>query len=182
MKLWSLNESKINSLFTPTTPAQNTDCSGAATIIRAKGIINSINPGEFDALGLTSASIPFKQIGGWNDSMTKFESPSKEMSDVEIGYQTLLLNKKDYVASFGHAGMEGEHVIKVGDDLYYGFGFTESDSFLNYEGWKKRLSLSYNSMGGPQITSKDVPGYIGFVIKADYLKLSQMLFDLRNKK
>ncbi len=184
VSLWSLNEAKINSLFEPNTPVHFTDCSGAAAIIRAKGIIDSLKPGEFEALGFSGGYMPYTQIGYWDDKKQEYISSSTDINDVEIGDQTMFLNKEDYSNRFPNAGMAGEHVTKIGDDLYFGFGF---DSPISYEDWKIELSDDYNSRLEPDqqkfgITSRDVRGYIGFIIKVDYFKLGQMLFDLRNKR
>jgi RHS repeat-associated protein len=181
------DENKINSLFDRNTPIHYSDCANAALIIRAKGIINSLNPGEFDALGLTPILVPIIRVHKYDWKLKKYVSHSKDISDVEEGDQTYFENKGDYVKRFSHAGMEGEHVIKVGDDLYYGFGFEDNapneKSIRSYEEWKQELASDYNSLLGQgiqPITKNDFIGYWGFIIKVNFFELAQMIFDLRN--
>ena len=84
---------------------------------------------------------------------------------------------------FGHAGMEGEHVVKIGQDEYYGFGHDIETSVQSSSGWRKTLLGFYNSLAERDRPAKlsEIVGYHGLVIKLNYVRIAQMLFDLRNK-
>ena len=174
-----LYESDINQLFQPFGNSLFSDCSKAAAIVVAKGLINTLKPGEFDALGFTAGAAIPRDIIGWKENPEDIKK-SKSIEDVEVGDITHFYNKKDYFDRFGYAGMEGEHVVKVGEDQYYGI----PTGVMNYQEWKQSLCDAYNELAGGKhpASLSDVIGYYGFIVRLDYFKISQMLFDLRNRR
>jgi hypothetical protein len=55
---------------------------------------------------------------------------------------------------------------------------------MNYQDWKQSLYDAYNELAGENnpASLSEVIGYYGFIVKLDYFKISQMLFDLRNRR
>jgi len=129
-----LDEQGINSLFNPNNITRKIylDCYKAAHIIQAKGLIKVLKPGEFDALRFNAWLLP-RIVIGYKENRRDIEKKDSLKNDVEEGDITHFYNKRDYYSRFLNAGMEGEHVIKVGDDKYY--GFDNPGLILNYEDW-----------------------------------------------
>ena len=175
-----LYENDINQLFEPSGDTVFSDCSKAAAIVVTKGLINTLNPGEFDALGFTAGAALPRKIIGWKENPKDIEK-NNSIEDVEVGDITHFYNKKDYFERFGYTGgMEGEHVVKVGQDQYYGI----PTGVMSYQDWKQSLCGAYNELanGMNNASISDIIGYYGFIVKLDYYKISQMLFDLRNRR
>jgi len=172
-------ENDINSLFTSLKEGEKPvymDCSKAAALIRHKGLVDTLNPGEYDAAGF-NAWIDNEFIPGPN-----LENPSTLNTlgqDVEIGDQVHFMNKTDYADRFGHAGYEGEWAVKIGADQYYGFpGFIKS-----YQGWRETLLNEYNNLCSEnKATLSQVVGYYGHIWRLPYFSIAERLFDLRRKK
>jgi hypothetical protein len=181
-----LSESRINKWFDPNSKPGIIECFGAASLIMAKGLIDTLNPREFDALGYTSTSLP-----------TIYET-GKKLSELKLGdwttfrndprYRTYWYNKyikldKSIVPE--EAPFQYENVIKVGDDKF--FGFPEKKTKTHQE-WRFELAKAFNIVAPivEKINLNNIPGYIGYnkvlspVISLDYYSISQSIFMLRN--
>jgi hypothetical protein len=178
------DEEGFNSLFSAKKDRKEVyfDCSKAAWAIQIKGLINTLKQGEFDALGINPWLLPRKFIG-IQENIDDIEKRDSISEDVEEGDITHFYNKKDYVERFSHAGMEGEWVVKVGPDSFYGFG--NPGSIKSYLDWQRSLLNNYNYLdkiagGKNPATLSDVVGYYGHIVRFDFIKIAQLLFDLRN--
>jgi len=169
-----LNESQINQWFEPTN-MQKTDCFRAIPIIQTKGLIDSIKKGEFDKLGFTSLDFPM---------ITRY---GISLNEIGIGDSTIFKNRSDYLLIHNGEdfGYSNENVIKVGDDLFFGFPFKNAKS---YQEWKKVLAEAFNfGQSQVQISSDEVPGYVihkepligSHVTSLDFIEIARRLFILR---
>ena len=108
----------------------------------AKGLIDVITAKEFDAL-YTSGSVPMKD----------HEVPISEMKLGDWGY---LKNAPDYLDWHPDGGYQGENIIKVGDDSYFGFP-TGPRSLAK---WTSDLITAFNT-GLPLVIERidTIPGW-----------------------
>jgi RHS repeat-associated protein len=145
-------------------------CFYAATIIVARGIISTLDPGEWDALNILQYE---KAIDGSKMSLY----------DIPIGERIHLYNKidKNHRLLRSH-GVQAEWVVKIDEDNYYGFGYPGGKTTGNYSDWLNRLASTYDKYTGEKITSNQVVGYYGKFYTMDYFRIAQAVFDYRNEK
>lgn len=125
-------------------PAPISDCLGAAYLILAKGLIDTIGSDNFEAL-YTSRTLPlvYKNVG---------------INELEVGDWGYFKNNEHYLEEHPGGGYMGENFIKVGEDNYYGFPVGANTE----KGWNNALLKEYNN-GLPEnrrIDPTDVPGYL----------------------
>jgi len=151
-----LTESGINSFFDAGIEPQCVDCLGAARIIMAKGLINTLKNEEFNKLGYTASGMNIRY------------RPAATTNEIMPGDWCYFYN--DYTYKYKHpAGpFQGENAIKVAATDYYGFGAGK------YDQWEKEMIEAYNDPPtkedesrkeyDPQYKEKQidkVPGYTG---------------------
>ncbi len=170
-----LNESQINSLFDLSTTYKS-DCYRSILFILSKGLIDTIEQGEFDNIGLTPISLPINTRYGIS------------LDEAGIGDATLFKNRADYLIVHNGIdyGYSNENVIKVGEDSYYGFPSKEAKS---YQEWKIRLAEAFNfDQSQVHITANEVPGYVihkdpfigSPVTSLDFIEIVRRLFLFRS--
>jgi hypothetical protein len=167
-----LKETQIRNLFNSSGQQEGyqSGCFIASSIIVARGIIETLKPGEYDAI------YPFQY-----ENIVK--GSKKSLGDLKAGDRIHFYNKVDSShAMLQSHGVNAEWVLGMGGDNYYGFGYPGGESTGSSQEWLDRLASTYNSYTGKNIGSKDVRGYYGHYITLDYFKLAQAVFDRRNGK
>jgi len=163
----NLNEDQVNSYFDDKVEwIMPVECTGAAYIIMAKGLIETLNPGEFTALNYTTSRMHKRNY-------------VRRMEDLEEGDWVYFANDKRYKEKHPGGWYRGENAIKVGDDKYFG----HPKGGLSYNDWIKVLIKNYNTRKVPESEYiSEVPGYNPVINFFDVYRITQEVFDLRNKK
>ncbi len=151
---------QVNQFFSGSTDVQS-DCTGAGYLVQAKGLLDTISASDFDALRYRYNTFP--RVG--RDST---------LSQLKLGDWTYFKNYDDYPA--GHA-WQGENVIKVGNDQYWGF----PKGTLSQSAWYSALRDAYNAEMGKNRTDP-IPGFNGNASFSDVAKVGMATFDLRKQK
>jgi hypothetical protein len=119
------------------------DCTAAAYIVLAKGLLDTIGDRDFDALGYRSQTYPIKR-----------KQPITT-SQMKLGDWTYFKNYDDYLQVAGGA-WQGENVIKVGNDQYWGHG----GGVRARVSWYSLLRNNYNKESGGESNISN-PGVYG---------------------
>jgi hypothetical protein len=176
------DEALVNSWFDGIEKKYNlVDCYRAAYLFREKGLIKSLNPGEYNVIKdigtIRPESLYITEKDNWIIKL-----PHINLNDLKKGTIIHFKNTekyKKYVGNFG--GMVGEYVIKVDKDSFIGFDYKNAKSYLE---WKEILMDEYNLnvVKSLQININDVPGYYGSYEDLNYYEIIQKLFNERKKK
>jgi hypothetical protein len=135
-----LNETDVNKFFSGS-PPWDVDCWGAVRIIMAKGLISTMNSGEFEQLGYSTSNMHFET------------SPVATKDQMKIGDRGYFRNHPYYRDKHPCGGYQGENVIKVSSTDFYGFpGGTKTE-----KAWIEELIHEYNIP--PDDCDKDHPKY-----------------------
>ncbi|MFW9875912.1 MAG: RHS repeat-associated core domain-containing protein, partial [Candidatus Thorarchaeota archaeon] len=165
----NLNEDQVNSYFDDKVEwIMPVECTGAAYIIMAKGLIETLNPGEFTALNYTTSRMHIRNY-------------VRRMEDLEEGDWVYFANDERYRDKDKHPDgwYPGENAIKIGNDKYFG----HPKGGLSYNDWIKVLIKHYNTEPVPESEYiSEVPGYNPVINFFDVYRITQEVFDLRNKK
>ncbi len=159
-----LGEGKINDFFDYNKDVQTCDCLGAAKIIMVHGLVSSLKEGEYDRLGIGKDSL-------------FVTSPISRISDLEVGDWGYFKNDQNYLAEHPKGGYQGENIIQVGDDRYYGF----PGGVKNYADWKEELIWAYNSGLPAEKQIDSIPGVYQYSWFFDVPGISMKVFDLRKE-
>jgi hypothetical protein len=143
---FGLNESQVNSFFTGSS-YQIVDCLGAAVIIMARGLIQTLKPGEFDKLGYTS---------GMSSMHLNYRTVAN-IDQMTIGDWGYIRNDWRYLEKHPGGGYQGENIIKVSASIYYGFPAGKK----TYAQWVQALIDAYNSGLPPNEHISNIPGFQG---------------------
>ncbi len=163
-------EEAINSYYDEA--RSNADCTDAAAIVQAKGLIDVLKKGEFNALGFTFMNFP--EVG-------RTGTPQ----DMWLGDRAFIKNYADYRSKtrilYGRAGPYiGENIIKVGLGRYWGLVTNPSERVKSYQGWEAKLINEYTKLPGPPVFD---PGF-GFSYDIRFIDIAwvaQEVFHLRQK-
>jgi hypothetical protein len=139
-----LNESQVNDFFTGS-PPWTVDCLGAAQIIMAKGLIQTLKSGEFDKLGYTTSNMNLNL------------KPVANADQMMIGEWCYFRNDWNYLSKHPGGGYQGENVIKVGEDAYFGFPIGTKKAAE----WIQELIDAYNFGLPPSEHISSIPGFQG---------------------
>jgi protein-glutamine gamma-glutamyltransferase len=140
------------------------DCTAAAYIVLAKGLLDTIGATDFDALGYRSQAYPIKR----RQPITT--------AQMKLGDWTYFKNYSDYLQVAGGA-WQGENVIKVGSDQYWGHG----GGVRSQSDWYSLLQGYYNSESGRNRTGP-IPGFTGHPDFVDVARVGMGTFDVRKKR
>jgi len=148
----------------------NTDCRGGAMLAMAKGLINTLKKGEFDALGY---SLRYFNRGGQLMEPNYTPTPNSML----LGDWGYIQGYQNYNSNKGHYA--GENIIKVGSSLFWVNGEGVHD-LLYYE---RRLTDKRNFPSDQDWTRRGA--YRGFLPNQTvFIKVAQVgmdIFDLRKK-
>jgi hypothetical protein len=156
------------------------DCLGMARIIMAKGLITALHAGEFNKLGWTASTMPL-------------DDRTVGLSSTKPGDWVYFQNDLRYLQWHGNPdeGYQGENVIKVGTDRYWGWPISVSLGALPYGNranprrpanscWTQILFDAYNSPPvPPNQYTRTIPGYTGTATFFDVAVVGMDIFDLR---
>ena len=138
------------------------DCLGAAFIVIAKGLSDSIGNANFVALYKVNAF-----------PRERYSVKIGESKNGDWGY---FLNDKNYPDKHTRGGYRGENVIKVGNDQWWGF----PGGIKSQAGWAQILIKEYNR-GLPRTEHiNKIPGWSGNAIFINNSKVGMDLFDKNN--
>jgi hypothetical protein len=129
-----------------------------------KGSLDTIGDRDFDALGYRSQTYPIKR-----------KQPITT-SQMKLGDWTYFKNYDDYLQVAGGA-WQGENVIKVGNDQYWGHG----GGVRARVSWYSLLRNNYNKESGGNRTYP-IPGFTGHADFVDVAAVGTSTFDLRKKR
>jgi hypothetical protein len=155
----NLNEAQVNNFFNGSFPWK-IDCLGAARIIMARGLIQTLNGGEFDKLGYTTSNmhLEFRPVANANQMI--------------IGEWCYFKNDPNYLLKHPGGGYQGENVIKVSSSEFYGFPIgknTEAE-------WISELINEYNYGLPPDQWISSVPGFQGYA--NEFLNVTKISLDV----
>jgi hypothetical protein len=165
------SEDQVNQYFTGTKFGPS-DCTNAELLIRAKGVIDVLKPGEFSALKLTYGNLPWAELKDTAGQML-------------LGDGGTIWNYSDYSETSmkqqgRNLGYKAENIIKVGMGQYWGFeGPNASNRPKTELQWRESLRTHFNELGGPQRTDLRPIHFAGDIRFVDIPYLSMVLFDLR---
>jgi RHS repeat-associated protein len=169
-------EATVNQYFTGTKFGIS-DCSTAELLVRAKGIIDVLKPGEFNALKLTYSNLRYVE--------TEIDGTAGQML---LGDAGTILNYSDYsewsVALKGeNRGYKAENIIKVGPGSYWGFEGPEVKNRPRTElQWRENLRQQFNDLGGPQRSDLKPIHFAGKIRFTNIAYLGMVVFELRASK
>ena len=145
------------------------DCKAAVAIVMAKGLIDTLKPGEFDKLRLH----PTNPDRTYDMYMTKRSVTS--IDQLKTGDTVYFENYSSYNNCHNDDFWQGENVIKVGlsekgEPMFWGFDGplvnNGSCCIKTYEEWRNLLLVQYNDdptnklkEGCEKITIEDIPFY-----------------------
>lgn len=163
----SSNEAGVLKFFAGGATNEKTECFWAYRLVFTKGLIDNLKSGEFDSLHYSPGSIPISERTGKIGTMT-------------LGDRGYIKNYADYLAKHPGGGYQGENIIMVGNDRYWGF---PADS-KSYADWESTLRNAYNTgLPAAQQRSDALPGFLQNEI--EFLNVPQIgmdVFDLRENK
>ena len=125
------------------------DCDYAVRLVFAKAVLDIVGASAFNGLSL-GTNIP------------QVKNPvKKSVSQMKIGDRGWIQNYIDYTAKIPGGAYQAENVIKVGNDLYW--GFVGENVILSEAEWKAELRKEFNKYVQPQEQrTAEVPGFTGF--------------------
>lgn len=154
-----LNEAQVNNFFNGSYPWK-IDCLGAARIIMARGLIQTLNGGEFDKLGYTTSNmhLEIREVANANQMM--------------IGEWCYFKNDNNYPSKHPGGDYRGENVIKVSSSKFYGFPIGNKTE----AGWISELIEEYNYGLPSDQWISSVPGFLGDVNQ--FLNVTKISLDV----
>lgn len=145
------------------------DCKAAVAIVMAKGLIDTLKPGEFDQLRLHPTN-PDRTY-----DMRMIQSRVLHIDQLKTGDTVYFENCSSYNKCHNNDFWQGENVIKVGrnekgEPMFWGFDYVfvnnGSCCIKTYEDWRNTLLAQYNDdptnplkEGCKRITIDDIPHY-----------------------
>jgi RHS repeat-associated protein len=156
---------EVNQFFSGRTDVQS-DCTGAAYLVEAKGLLDTVGAADFDRLSDDGQ--------GYRYNTFPRVARDSALSQLKSGDWTYFRNYDDYPT--GHA-WQGENVIKVGDDQYWGF----PKGALSLSAWYSALRNAYNAEMGRSRTDP-IPGFNRNASFIDVAKVAMGTFDVRKQK
>jgi hypothetical protein len=166
------NASQIAAVFVAGTPTTEVDCMVMVELEMAYAVIGVLQPGDFDAMGLTPLTLK-------NDYWTDLSGTP--LADLKAGDYVKFWNDAYYRSLDPNGMWESENAIMTGPDSYYGWAQPPGDTDTE-AGWKATLSTEYNKVA-PFLSKYwfgQVPGYTSDPGSAGFLnvaKLAQKIFD-----
>jgi hypothetical protein len=153
----------INRFFTKKTQG-SIDCIRAVKLIYAKAVLEIIGKDAFDGVGFTEDIQPDEFAG----------LKKQPMSNMLNGDRGWIRNYPDYLAKYEGGAWQAENVIRINNDLYWGFGDPPPKSET---GWKNRLREIYNqSLKPEERRNEPVPGFDGEIIFIDVAYVAEVVF------
>lgn len=155
--------SSINAFFSRNSFG-SIDCIRAVKLIYAKAVLDVVGKTAFDAVGFTE-DIP---------SDSPDELKKQPMSNMLLGDRGWIRNFDDYLGKYPGGAWQAENVIKIKNDLYWGFGDPPPKSEV---GWKNRLREIYNQGLNPEERrNEQVPGFDGEIVFVDVAYIAEVIF------
>lgn len=160
----SKGESSAINLYFGKQPYGQIDCIRAVNLIYAKAVLDIVGSTAFDAVGFTQ-NIPSDE----SESLKR-----QSMSSMSNGDRGWIRNYSDYLDKNPTGAWQAENVIKIDNDLYWGFGDPPPKSET---GWKNKLREIYNSGLKPEERRTDpVPGFDGDIVFIDVAYVAEVIF------
>jgi hypothetical protein len=186
---WS--ESGVNAVFgigPRPSPVPKFDCIAMANLIMVRGVIASLNPGEYKAMGFCAVDLGIDRFGNAGSYFTVY-NPAVRRAALKPGDWVAFWNNPNYRAFHSKGDWKTENVITTGSDSYWGWNSTNGAT-ETYDGWKTTLLDAFNSGVNnlQQINIAGVPGYdqgnapdvtAGFV---NVPKLAMDIFNYRTRQ
>ena len=167
----AFNESQIAAVFVAGAQATDVDCMVMVELEMAYAVIGVLQPGDFDATGLTPLTLK-------NDYWTDLSGAP--LADLKAGDYVKFWNFGDYGSFTTTGAWAAENAIMTGQDSYYGWADPPGDTQTE-AGWKDTLFTEYKKVAGfltahwlGQVPGYTGPGSAGFLNVA---KLAQKIFD-----
>jgi hypothetical protein len=148
------------------------DCLDAINLIFSEGLINTLSTGEFDKAGWSFNALP-----------VTWKNPGKRnrLADMLAGDAGYFQNYTDIPKGWA---IQGQNFLKVGDDSYWGFGFSTPSGTLtlSYSAWLGQLRSEYTQTFPKRPPhAADPPGFNGDIRFLDTATIARKLFDVRKK-
>jgi hypothetical protein len=190
---WS--ESGVNAVFGIGTPPKTNprfDCIGMANLIMVRGVIATLNPGEYKAMGFCAADFGLdRNSPGKAGPYLTIYAPPLPRARLQRGDWVVFWNNSRYDDFHPDEDWATENTIMTGPDLYWGWGVAGPGG--NCAFWRGELRDAFNSgLANPfdQIGPLGAPGYnqgndpdqpvtAAFV---NVPKLAMALFNFRTKQ
>lgn len=160
--------SSINAFFGRNTFG-SIDCIRAVNLVYAKAVLDVVGTAAFDAVGFTE-NIPLDAPDGLK---------KQSMANMLVGDRGWIRNFDDYLAKYPGGAWKAENVIKIANDLYWGFGDPDSRGKRSKSemGWKNRLREIYNQGIKPEERrNEQVPGFDGEIVFVDVAYIAEVIF------
>lgn len=176
----NMREADVNGVFTappplepgdPPPPTTYLDCIGMQRVIMARALIvtvagNSLQfKHEFDALGFTTGSL----TQYWNDPHYVMTLNQMRVGDVAM------FNNFEYDTYFTThpltSGWQSENVIKVAQDLYYGFDKAPQ----SWAGGRATLAAGWNTDKNPGVATVVTPDQITFNGRVRFFEVANLV-------
>jgi hypothetical protein len=139
------------------------DCLGAARLVMARGLIRTIDKGEFDRVFGGVLLLEDRKVTRWG---------------LLPGDWAYFQNDKRYPDKHPEGSFQGQNVIVVSKEGYWGF----SEGTKTYKAWIRKLIDEYNFGLDPSEQITQIPGYDQrYTVFFDVPKVAMKLFDDRNK-
>jgi len=142
------------------------DCWESAQILLAKGLLDTIGSSDFDSLGYQFNKYP------------KTPDVPRQLSDVKVGDWIRFKNYPEYPNGWA---WQGENVVKMGEDLYWGLTASGQGSVKSASMWLSHLQTMFNAQMDTHRTDP-LPGFEGWARFVDVPKVGMNVFDLRRGK
>jgi hypothetical protein len=144
------NEADIRRWFEATDDNVHPECFSAAALVMAKALIDNLRPGEYDHFGYKPTADPgylrFYAVG------------DRTGATIKIGDWGPIRNYKDYRAKVPGGAYQAENVIKVANNLFW--GFDNPPKKLSFQGWEDELRTQYNAfIDSNQQRHDPIPGF-----------------------
>jgi hypothetical protein len=167
--LLAWNEAKANELFTPGDPEIQShraiDCSNAAILVLARGLIQTLNAGEFDRL--------------WNTGTMPYPLRSVSLADTKPGDLLSFVNDERYSMFDGPWSCENVirvSVERVATPRFWGW-CADQGATRSYAEWEVKLKEGFKERFG--FTPYRITGYDGTAKFFDVWLLAMQVFDIR---
>jgi hypothetical protein len=173
----TFNEAKVNNVFLGGGQAPSLDCRRMVLLELARGVIATLQAGEFDKMGLTP-----HLFGQYDCLLVQHGGRPGQNSDWpwRDGDFVSFDNNANYLTVHPQGWMSAVQTIRTGPDSYYGWDIDGSQTMW---WWFNKLVTEYNAdqpqssqIGVSQIPSPTNNGFINVP------KLAQRVFNLRTEQ
>jgi hypothetical protein len=130
-----------------------------ANLIMVRGVMATLNPGEYKAMGFCAVDFGLDRFGNGGSYFTVY-NPAVQLAVLKTGDRVVFWNNSGYRALHPWGDWKTENVITTGSDSYWGWNGTNGAT-ETYDGWKATLLDAFNSgvSNLQQINKAGVPGY-----------------------